>query len=64
MLCVSRTFFASGFPFAICGAMTILTAVVALHYLELRDESFWLIVKIIDVASICDTFVCCVMLLK
>ena len=40
--------------------MTILTAVEALHYLELWDKTFWLIMKIVDVASICDTFIGCV----
>jgi hypothetical protein len=38
--------------------MAILAGVEALHYLELRDESYWVIVKVIDVASVCDTFVC------
>src|SRR5208282_6054627 len=66
LLCVmfSRTFSASGFLFAICGPMTILTAVEALHYLELWDKTFWLIVEIVDVAPICDTFVCCVVVVE
>ena len=61
-LCVviSRTFSASGFLFAVCGAVAVLAAVEALHYLKLRVESFWHIVKIVDVAPVCDTFVCCV----
>ena len=56
----SRTFSISGFSFIICGMMIILTAIEVLHYLELWDKSFWLIMKIVDVAFICDTFICCV----
>ena len=56
----SRAFSASGFSFAICDTMIILATVEALHYLELWDKMFWLIMKIIDIASICDIFVCCV----
>ena len=44
--------------------MTVLAAVEALHYLELWDKSFWLIVKIVDVASISNTFVCCVIFVE
>jgi len=61
---ISRTFSASGFSFAICGAMTVLTAVEALHYLELWNKSFWLIVNIVDVASISNTFICCVIVVE
>lgn len=66
LLCIvfSRTFSTSGFPFAICSAMTILAVIEALHYLVLWDKSFWLIVKIIDVISVCDTFVCCVIVVE
>ena len=66
LLCImfSRTFSASGFSFAVCGTMTIFIAVEALHYLELWDKTFWLIMKIIDIISICDIFVCCVIIVE
>jgi hypothetical protein len=54
----SCTFSTSGFPFAVCCTMTILVAVEALHYLELRSESYWLIKEIVDVASVFETSVC------
>ena len=60
----SRAFSASGFSFAICGTMAILATVEALHYLELWDKTFWLIMKIVDIASICDTFICCVIVFE
>ena len=44
--------------------MIIFAAVEALHYPELWDKSFWLIVNVIDVASICDTFICCVIIIE
>ena len=56
----SCTFSTPGVSFAIGSTVAILAAVEALHYLELRDESFWLVVEVVDVAPICDTFVCCV----
>src|SRR5271168_1952208 len=61
---VSCTFSASGFPFAVCSTMAVLAAAEALHYLELRDESLWLVVKIINVTPVCDTFVCCVVIFE
>jgi hypothetical protein len=60
----SRTISASGFSFAVCGTVAVLTAVEALHYLELWDESLWLVVKIVDVTSISNTFVCCMIVVE
>ena len=56
----SCTFSTSGVSFAVGSTVAILAAVEALDYLELQDESFWLVVKVVDVAPICDAFVCCV----
>ena len=44
--------------------MTIFATVEALHYLELWDKSFWLIINVVDIAFICDTFVCCVIVVE
>jgi hypothetical protein len=41
--------------------MSVLAAVEALRYLELRDELLCHVVDVVDVASVCDAFVCCVM---
>jgi hypothetical protein len=38
--------------------MAVLAAVGALHYLELRSKSYWLVKKVVDVASVCKTSVC------
>ena len=54
----SCTFSASGFPFAVCGAMTVLIAVEALHYLELWSESYWLVEMIVDIAPVFEASVC------
>src|SRR5436190_23969590 len=48
--------YTSGFPFAVCSAMTILTAVEVLHYLELWDESYWVIMNVVPTAPSCKTF--------
>jgi hypothetical protein len=61
---VSRTFSTSGFSFASYSPITVFAAVEALHYLELWEESFWLIIDVVDVASICDAFICCVVVVE
>src|SRR5271169_4205253 len=58
------TFPTSGFPFAVCSAMAVLAAIEALHYLELRSESFWLVIEVVDVAPVCDTSVCYMIVVK
>src|SRR5947207_16008952 len=65
-LCImfSRTFFAFGFSFTVCGMMIIFIAVEVLHYLELWNKTFWLIMKIIDIILIYDIFVCCVIIVE
>jgi hypothetical protein len=60
----SRTLFASGFPFAVCCTVAILAAIEALHYLELRSESYWLVKKIFDVASVFETSICYMVVVK
>ena len=52
------TFSTSGFPFAVCGAMTVLAAVEALHYLELRSESYSLVKMIVDITPVFEASVC------
>ena len=54
----SCTLSASGFPFAVCSAVAVLTAVEALHYLELWSESYWLVEMIVDVTPVFETSVC------
>ncbi len=53
----SCTFSISGFSFAVFSTIAIPTAVEVLH-LELRNKSLCTIVKIVDIAPVCDTFVC------
>jgi hypothetical protein len=54
----SRAFSASGVSLAVCSTVAILAAVEELRHLELWDEWFCGVVKIVDVAPVCDTFVC------
>jgi len=60
----SRTFPASGYSFGICDTMIILTTSEALHYLGLWNKSLLLVVEIIDIASISNTIVCCVIVVE
>ena len=61
---LSCTFSTSGVSFAIGSVMTLIAAVEALHHLKLCYESFCGVVKVIDVAPVCDTFVCCIMVVQ
>jgi len=65
-LCImfSRIFSASGFLFTVYSMMIILIAVEALHYLELWNKMFWLIMKIIDIIFIYDIFICCMIIVE
>ena len=54
----SSAFPASGFPFAVYCTVAVLAAVIALRYLELWGEPLWHIVDVVDVAPVCDAFVC------
>jgi len=49
---------APGFPLAICSPMAKVTAVKALHDLELRGKSLGPVVDVIDIASHLDASVC------
>ena len=55
---LSCTLSTSRIPFAVRSAMAVFTTVEALHYLELRSESYWLVEMIVDVTPICETSVC------
>ena len=61
---LSCTFSTSGVSFAIGSATTIIAAVEALHHLKLCYESFRRVGKVIEVAPVCDTFVCCIMVVQ